>query len=244
MSRFASRPLATLALLAAVLASPAGAAVNIRVEGRPPTDPIEAFVRVTDGSGVPIAGFDVTDFAVRIDGDPVSLLPQNLTLPPAEDPNQHVSVVIAMDYTSSVLDVAREDMESSVITFINAMRPGDMAAIVKFNNSTGASVVAAFTEIDGAGNPNNEALEAAVIADYPGDGSNILDATGVAVEHFTSATLPSGPKAVILVTDGIDSHSSSNAGDVVGAANDESIPIFTIGVGDPNPAAFALLNSL
>ena len=55
------------------------------------------------------------------------------------------------------------------------MNIGDYAAILTFNNSTGASVVQAFIEIDQG--VNNDALAAAVTAPpYPGNGSNILDA--------------------------------------------------------------------
>jgi hypothetical protein len=104
-------------------------------------------------------------------------------------------------------------------------------------------VIIPFTTIDDGG-ANDQALQDAVLSDYPGDGSNILDATNLGVEQFASATLPDGPKAVILVTDGIDTHSDSGADDVIGAANDESIPIFTIGVGDPNANATDLLTDL
>jgi Ca-activated chloride channel family protein len=228
----------------AVVTGPAAADVDLRVEGRPPSDPIQVFVRVTDSQGAPVTGLTAADFTVLIDGVEFPLQQSNLTLPPSEDPNQHVSVVFAMDYTSSVTDIALDTMQNAVIAFINAMNPGDMAAIVKFNNTTGASVVAAFTEIDGGGNPNNEALEAAVLAAYPGDGSNILDATNLALEQFATATLPGGPKAVVLVTDGIDTHSSSNSVDVIDTASENSIPIFTIAVGDPNQQALNLMNEL
>jgi hypothetical protein len=239
MSRFASRSLSTLVLLTAFVAGPAVATVELRVEGRPPTDPIQTFVRVTNG-GVPVIGLDITDFSVRIDGELVSLLPEYLTLPPAEDPNQHVSVVFTMDYTSSVTDIALEAMQTAVIDFINAMDPGDMAAIIKFNNDSGPTVVAAFTEISA----DNSALADAVLAPYPGDGSNILDAANVAVQQFSSTTLPDGPKAVILITDGKDSHSSDSLEEVVASASDGSIPIFTIGVGNPNQSGLDVLTGL
>ncbi len=56
-----------------------------------------------------------------------------------------------MDYTSSVLNVARAAMEAAVNEFIDAMNAGDQVAIIKFNNSTGANVIVGFTAIDDGG---------------------------------------------------------------------------------------------
>src|SRR5262245_9917732 len=198
---FGSAGLPVFALLAAAtFAGPALATVQLRVEGRPADAPIQAFVRVTN-AGVPVTGLTAADFAVKIDGVAVDLgLPgSSVTLPPAEDPNQHVTVVFAMDYTSSVLDVAEAAMVTAIGEFVDAMKAGDTAAIVKFNNDSGPSAVIAFTTIDDGG-PNDQLLHAAIGSAYPGDGSNILDATNFAVAQFVSATLPAGPKAVILIT--------------------------------------------
>lgn len=241
LTHFLRRSLRLLALMTAVLAGTAQANVSLRVEGRPPTDPIEVFVNVSD-AGAPVTGLAAADFSVKIDGVLVPLQPSNLTQPQLVDPNQHVSVVLVMDYTSSVTATDLDAMQTAVIDFVNAMQIGDMAAIVKFNDSTGASVVATFTEIDLGS--NNQDLEDAVLAPYPGDGSNILDATLVGLAEFAGATLPAGPKAVILITDGIDTHSTNSDADVIAAANVDSIPIFTIGIGNPNQNALDLLGSL
>jgi hypothetical protein len=114
------------------------------------------------------------------------------------------------------------------------MRPGDYAAIVKFNNTNPnrASVVQPFTQIDGG--VGNAALNAAVDASYIGEGSNILDGTLLSVQQFTAptVTLPNGPKAVILVSDGDENSSDADFNEVVQAANDAKIAVFTVGVGD------------
>ena len=152
MTLFLRRSLAALALLAALGAAPADAEVNVtvRVQGRPQTDPIKAFVRVTN-SGTPVTGLTVADFnPVMVDSDVIALQPTDLTKPPAEDPNQHVSVVFVLDYTPSITAdaVFLSGMETAVSNFIDAMTPGDMAAIVKFNNDLGPTVVAPFIDID------------------------------------------------------------------------------------------------
>ena len=55
-----------------------------------------------------------------------------------------------MDYSQSVVEAHRSEMQDAVMDFIDAMNDGDYAAVVKFNfdNPLGASVVAPFTEID------------------------------------------------------------------------------------------------
>ena len=73
-----------------------------------------------------------------------------------------------------------------------------------------------------------------LLADYPGDGTNLLDALELSVNQFLQATppLPIGPKAIILISDGGENESSATLTDVIALANANSIPIFTIGVGD------------
>src|SRR4029079_5521980 len=117
---------------------------------QPVSDPIDVFIDVTDTAGAPVGGLKATDFTVLVDGTTVAS--PTFSLPPSQDPNRHVSVVFAMDMSSSVQNTALVDMQNAVIAFINAMQNGDYAAIVKFNNSnpSKASVVQAFTAIDHA----------------------------------------------------------------------------------------------
>ena len=162
------------------------------------SDPVQVFVKVTNTNGNPVPGLTADDFTIREDGTTLITADLDLTLPPSLDPNQHVSVVFAMDYSASVVRVARADMEAAVINFINTMQDGDFAAVIKFNttNPAGASVVVPFTEIDtGTGNPE---LIAGVQSDYPGNGTNTLDALMVALNHIVTppVALPDGPKAV------------------------------------------------
>ncbi len=233
-------------VLASAFAAPASATVTVRVQARPATAPIQAFVTVSDQTG-PVAGLTAANFSIKIDNMLISIMDSNITLPPAQDVSQRVSVVFVMDYSSSVLDVARAEMESSVIAFIGSMNDGDYAAVVKFNdtNPMRASLVQPFTEINQAsGNPT---LVAAVHQNYPGDGTNLLDALDVALNHMLNpmVTLPKGPKAIILVSDGADNESQIEASDVFQLANANSIPIFTVGIGDLSlPGAEGLLIDL
>src|SRR5688572_2923461 len=247
----ATRPyvLTTLPLCAMLAAfgvpGAAFAAVQLRVDARPASDPIQAFVRVTDANGARVENLTAGDFTVTIDGNPVPI--GGVTQPPGEDPNQRVSVVFVMDYSQSVQEVALPEMQAAIIEFVANMQDGDVAAIVKFNetNPDGASVVLPFTVIDHAG--GSDALFVnAVGAPYDGDGTNLLDALEVAVTHFLSApvTLPAGPKAIILVSDGGENESIISEDEVIALANANSIPIFTVGVGTLTNRGVTLMTGL
>ena len=226
--------LAMLLLTAAMMATGAHAAVDLRVEARPIGDPIEASIKVTDSNGDPVSGLTANDFTVREDGIPISFAPEDLSLPPSQAANTKVSVIFVLDNSGSTQGDARIAIQDAVTNFINTMNSGDYAAIIKFNdtNPDKASIVQPFTEIDGGA--GNSALISALMAPYPGIGTNLLDAIDLAVSHYNAnaALLPSGPKAVIVITDGGENQSSTTKEEVILDANTASLPLFTIGVGD------------
>jgi len=222
----------------------ASAGLTVRVDAQPVTDPIDVFIDVTDTAGAPVGGLKATDFTVLVDGTTVAS--PTFSLPPSQDPNRHVSVVFAMDMSSSVQNGSLVDMQNAVIAFINAMQNGDYAAIVKFNNSnpSKASVVQPFTAIDHAA--GTSALLSAVTAPYPGTGSNIRDGVALSIEQLKSppTALPTGPKAVVLVSDGKDDASTTSLDTVLASAHAASVPVFTIGVGTPGTNGTKLLTDL
>src|SRR5688500_18170504 len=79
-----------LLLTAWLAAAPAWAVVELRVEAQPISDPIQAFITVTDANGDPVTGLAAADFTVTLVGVPVVIQPADLTLPPSQDPNQKV----------------------------------------------------------------------------------------------------------------------------------------------------------
>lgn len=232
--------------LAALAAAPALAEVEVRIQSRPPTDPIRVFVEVTDpDTGVPVGGLTDADFTLEIDAQ----APGNaffLTQPPFTDPSQRLSVIFAIDYSSSVQDFFVNAIEDGVTTFIENMANGDYAAIVKFNNTNGVSVVQPFTLIDG-GNGETQLIEQ-LLMDYDGLGTNLIDALIVAAGEFENpgVTLPDGPRAVVLISDGDDNSSDQSQSDAIAALNAAGIAVFTVSVGDisGDVAATALMSSI
>jgi VWFA-related protein len=237
---------ALVLLAAAFFAGPASAAVDLRVESRPIGNPIEAYVTVTDAAGNPVGGLTAGSFTLTLDGTAVPIQPGDFSLPPSTNPDKNVSVVFAMDYSSSTTGDPRTAMEGAVVDFINSMNVGDYAAIVKFNNSTGEAVVQQFTRIDGAA--GTDALVNATMLPYTGTGSNVYDGINVALDHFisppASVSLPAGPRAVVVISDGLDNSSTNTQGFVVDKASSLGIPLFTIAVGTPGTIGSNVMNAL
>ena len=222
----------------------ATAEVTLRVDAQPVADPIQVWVSVTNSSGAPVTGLGAADFTVSVDGTAVSS--PTFELPPSGG-GGNVSVVLAMDMSQTVQNAALESMQQAVIQFIDSMQAGDYAAIVKFNNTNPekASIVQDFTAIDDGG-AGDTALKGAVMTNYPGSGSNILDAVSLAIGELRSPSspLPSGPKAIVLVSDGRDNASTTTFDAVVADASSAGIPVFTIGVGDLTTSGARLLDDL
>lgn len=220
-----------LLLVAAFAASPARAAVSLRVESRPISSPIEAYVTVTDANGNPVGGLAAADFTVMLDGQAITIQAGDFSLPPSENPDRNVSVVFVMDYSPSTAGTPRATMQDAVVTFIRSMRPGDYAAIVKFNGDQGAKVVQEFTKIDGGA--GNSTLEAAATSPYDGRKTNMYDGVMVALAHIGTPpeVLPTGPKAVIVISDGDDTSSTATLPQVTAESSRLGIPLFTIAVG-------------
>jgi VWFA-related protein len=240
---------ALVLLAAAFFAGPASAAIDLRVESRPIGNPIEAYVTVTDAAGNPVGGLTAGDFALTLDGNPITIQSGDFSLPPSANPDKNVSVVFVMDYSGSIEGDPRTAMVDAVVDFINAMNVDDYAAIIKFNSITGASIVQPFTRIDGG--TNTGVLVNAAMLSYPSPTdapTNFYDAVNVALDHFVSppadVTLPSGPRAVVAISDGKDNASVNTLNFIIDKASSLGIPLFTIAAGTPGTTGSNVMNSL
>lgn len=129
------------------------------------------------------------DLAVKLYEDGVEQT-NNFSIAWQGDIQSPISVVFALDYSLSMSD-SLSDMENGVKAFINAMKPGDKAAIIKFYYAP--QLMVGLTS-------DKAALRAAV--DTPPDSdqyTNIYDTVFEAVNVVAGAE---GRLAVILLTDG------------------------------------------
>ncbi len=193
-----------------------------------PRPMVTAYVNVTDQAGYPVVTLKATDFSLADDATG----PVQPTTVDFVSTTATISVALVMDYSGSVTDVqdAVDDMEESAAYFIDQLRdqPGvvDEAEIIKLDIIF--EVVPGFTS-------NKDLLKAAIYEDWDnGRETTLYDAVVKAVDD--TALQSTDRKAVIVISDGKDTQSLKILDDVINDANNNGVPIFTIGLGILDPA--------
>ena len=189
---------------------------------------VKAFVTVTDDDDFVYPGLDDPDdayFTVREDGGAAETISDVIFAASVPLP---ISIAFALDYSGSV--TANQDvvaaMEEGATSFIEDLGINDEAEIVKFDSIV--EIVQSFTT-------NKTLLISAVTNTWNGGGNTQLyDAVYQAVTDTALRAITR--RAIIVMTDGND---NDNAGspyvsltDVISHAQDNGIPIFTIGLGN------------
>lgn len=185
-----------------------------------------AYVSVVDQAGFPITTLTVSDFTLNEGGTdfaPTSSRFVNNT--------ETLSVALVMDYSRSIVRLQDnvDNMERAASDFVDQLRTGDEAEIIKFASNVVVSQ---------AYSSDKDLLKAAINDSYPTEEDTALyDAIVKAIED-TAARSGSNRKAVIVITDGIDwsvqangPKSTNDINDVINDANDNGIPVFTVGIG-------------
>jgi len=233
---FAGLTLTLLALfLTALLTAPAHAEVSLRI-AEPIIDPVTIRAEVTDESG-PVTNLDAGDFTVTVNGNEIT---SGITFaqPPREDPSQSLSVIFVMDYSGSVVPAFETAMITATQNFLDTMEVGDYAGIIKFDASANldTSVVAPLQVISSE-DIRNALKEKAAELRVPGGGTAVFDAIKKALDEFEAAlatdSFPPGPKAIIIISDGLENGSITTGREQLrDLASELGVTIFSIGVGE------------
>jgi hypothetical protein len=208
MARNPFRQRIFLALTVLLFAHVAAAEVNVRIDARPRSGPIEAYVLATGDDG-PIIDLVAADFVVTVDG--AAIEPFNLTLPPRQDPAQKLSIVImartGLGGPYPVVDV--EVYEA----FVKQLVPGDFAAVVLLGYGAGedsirdAKVsVLPFRQIDGGAHTQQivdflNTSQSSLAREFTDFAWPLLAERGLdhALDQFErhAFRLPNGPRAIV-----------------------------------------------
>jgi len=163
---------------------------------------------VTDRNGRPLSGLSPENFTLLEDGKPQRITNFATTETPFE-------IALLLDTSGST----REELgliRDAANAFISALRPGDRVAIVAFNNTPRNGSLMATVEVASPLADDRQALRRAIAGLGTSNGTPFYDALGrIADQVFREPPRPevSGRRAIVALTDGVDSSSNSGYDD-------------------------------
>lgn len=137
------------------------------------------------------------------------------------NPNVPVSVALALDVSGSMADEDKmPQAKQAALRFIQQMRSRDQIALVSFGDEV--SVPQPLTR-------DRNLLAKAIDALAPGGNTSLYEGMAQSLTQLSLA--PNSTKALIVLTDGLDTQSSRTFDDVIAQANRMAVPVYTIGLG-------------
>jgi len=168
-------------------------------------------VSVLDDGGRPVTGLRAEDFQLRDDGRK-----QSITLFSGE--RRSLRIALALDTSGSMANKMRE-VEGALRHFIDLLEPSDEILVLTFNDRV--RVLQDFT--------SDRALLGRVLDKLtPAGPTALYDATAEAIRRV--ATGPADGKAVVIVSDGVDTASTSSFESLRELARRSEVPVFSIGL--------------
>jgi Ca-activated chloride channel homolog len=162
---------------------------------------------VTDGSGRPLSGLKAENFRLIEDGQPQTIANFGTTETPFE-------IALLLDTSGSTRDDVAL-IRSAANSFIEALRPGDRVGIVSFNQAKTFGDPVAAVEVLTPLTGDRDALRTAIDNLGASQGTPYYDAlerVADGIFHDPPQEEVRGRRAVVALTDGVDSSSNSDFG--------------------------------
>jgi VWFA-related protein len=168
-------------------------------------------VSVLDKNGQPVLGLREADFTLSENGrrQPVTFF---------SGERQPMKLVLALDVSGSMRD-KMDEVTDSLRHFINLLEPEDQIMVLTFSGSV---------HVDQEFTSDRQALERVFAHLRPDQGTALFDAAAEAIGRL--AREPAESKAVVLVTDGVDTASMTTFSEVRELARRSEVPVFSIGI--------------
>lgn len=174
---------------------------------------VELFTTVSDRRGKPIEGLQSTDFTVLEEGEPQVIR----RFEPVRDLPIHAGIIV--DASTSMAEELEEAMKAALKFFQSVLRPKDRAAVVIFNEEPLLKVP--FTN-------NLEVLTGGLVGLTAEGDTALYDTLVYSLYYFAGIR---GKRALILLSDGQDSHSRHSFGEALDFARRSGVAIYTVGLG-------------
>jgi Ca-activated chloride channel family protein len=179
---------------------------TIRIE----TDLVTVPVRITSKSGRPVVDIKQSEFRIFEDGQE-----QQIAYFSSIDQPFTVALVLDMSY-STVFKL--DDIQAAALLFVSQLRPEDRVTVIAFDEKP--RVLCKPTS-------NRKVLRLAIEGTRVGSGTSLYDALDVAIAKQLGDV--EGRKAVVLLSDGVDTQSGkSTADDIVDMIREEDVLAYTL----------------
>jgi VWFA-related protein len=184
---------------------------------------VQVYLSVLDGQGKPVMGLTPADFTITEDSQKVTVDQVNMALAP-------MNLVLLID-TSGTMQSAMPDVRMAASNFVAFLGTGDQVALRSFNDKI-------TPETDFTNDFSYVKSKIKLLDATSGAGTCLYDAAYEAIQ--LASTLPTGRRAVILLTDGKDETatkkvcSTHTLEDVIGFASkgNTRTPIYILGLGN------------
>jgi VWFA-related protein len=181
-------------------------------------------VSVLDKHGEPVLGLRGEDFHVSEDGraQPVTFF---------SGQRRPLRIALALDVSASMRG-KMDDVADALRHFIDLLEPADEILVITFSETV--SVDQGFTS-------DRDLLERVFSRLQPGEGTALYDAAVEAIRRVAPG--PAESKAVVIVSDGMDTASSTTLTELLDLARHSEVPVFSIGLGGGDASFFDLLRN-
>jgi VWFA-related protein len=186
---------------------------------------VRSYVSVSDRNGDPVTGLTSANFTVNEDS--IARTPVSVTV----GGSASISVAMALDYSGSMSGESRTNLQTAATTFINQLGASDAMEIIKF--SAAVEAVQTFT--------TDKALLASAVTNTWSGANGSTAFYDAVYKALTDTSARSGRKAVIAMTDGLDTASTHSIAQVITYAASLGIPVYTIGLGSADNTVLSQL---
>jgi VWFA-related protein len=178
---------------------------------------VTVYVSVTDADGEPA---EVESSRLSLSENGVEMTPESITgVGEMENP---LTTLLVMDVSGSMnTNDKLEAAKDAARAYVRQMRPNDQAGLMTFNTS--------IKQVQNVTTDSSQLLNA-IKKLKAKDDTAMYDALMQAIDNLQPYA---GRKAIIVLTDGMDNRSQSDAAQVIAKIGPAGLSISTIGLGDP-----------
>jgi VWFA-related protein len=179
--------------------------------------------RASDGE--PVADIGKDELKVLEDGLPVSDL--EIYQPRTQDP---LTGVLTLDISGSMNDHGKMDQARKAAgTFLDLLHDKVDCGLILFNHEIVQPTIPPIRDPKRF-QENRQAVRQRIVTVKASGGTAYLDAATEAIHMLKDVP---GRRAVLLMTDGVDTNSKTTIEEVIKLAQETGVPIYTLGVGEP-----------